>query len=192
MSRVCSEPGCDAPHDSRGLCKAHAAAARRSGALPVRQTRGLTPEQRLTEVGWDVTASGCWEWRGLRSRGYGVLSAGGSNHRAHRVAYVAAGNGLEADQVVCHRCDNPPCVNPAHLFAGTPGDNVADMTAKGRGNTTGLALGRPTPSLSADDVREIRERCARGETQAAVARRFGLRGGYVNNIVRGRRRAEVI
>lgn len=55
--------------------------------------------------------------------------------RAHRAAFVLHNGGrLSKDDFVCHRCDNPPCCNPAHLFKGTPGDNVRDMRVKGRGN----------------------------------------------------------
>lgn len=89
----------------------------------------------------------CWEWSGHRDqRGYG---RGGTNkaggYLAHRMAYMLhAGVALPDSTLVCHRCDNPPCCNPAHLFTGTHKDNAVDMAAKGRWkNHLGCGPGHP-------------------------------------------------
>jgi len=85
---------------------------------------------------------------------------------------------------VLHRCDNPPCCNPAHLFLGTQADNIADMIAKRRGGAvSGEAHYRA--KLTADQVSAIRARYAAGETQVALAREFGVSQTNISRIVRG-------
>ena len=193
--RGCSVPGCAREHDSRGYCKGHAAKARYAGLLEVVQVhhRDDSLVAKFRRIGWTVAESGCWEWNGARDQHcYGLVRAPhGVIKRAHRVAYESLVGSIPTGFFVCHHCDNPPCVNPAHLFAGTQAENVADMVRKGRANLSGLSLGRSDRRLTDDEVRDIRSRCSAGEPQISVARLYGVRGGYINNIIRGRRRTEV-
>lgn len=196
--RTCSIPECGRPHDSRGLCRQHADKARRSGALASIQARGPAGEpltDRINRIGWDVTPSGCWEWRGARNGGYGLVWEDSAPRRVTRMLFeLASGIPVDEGLVVMHSCDNPPCVNPAHLSLGTPADNIADMISKGRdnfGTPPRNGGGGRTPRLRVEDVRAIRTRVAAGESQAAVGADYGLRGGYINNIVHRRRWATV-
>ena len=93
----------------------------------------MTPEERFwTRVVGDL-ATGCWLWTGPRFReGYGSLSYGPLRIRAHRFSWELHVGPIPEGLVVCHRCDNPPCVRPDHLFLGTQSDNLHDAVAKGR------------------------------------------------------------
>ena len=120
-------------------------------------------------------ADECWPWMtALNEHGYGVFNVDGRIERAQRVAYYLTygywpENGL-------HRCDNPPCCNPAHVFDGTKADNMTDMVAKGRES-------RPWAKLTEAEVKDIRTRVRNGETQRTLALAYGLNGSTVSEIV---------
>jgi len=86
----------------------------------------------------------CWEWMAAMDRdGYGRINAGGRDEgelRAHRIAWEIANGPIPASIIVCHKCDNPSCVRPSHLYVGTIADNQRDMAARRRGNRSGVGL----------------------------------------------------
>lgn len=119
----------------------------------------------------------CWEWRASKRNGYGQINAISiglsSTEGAHRISfYIKHGH---FPKVVRHICDNPSCVNPAHLLGGTHQDNTDDMWARGRGNPQrGEASWFAT--MDEKQVREIRNKFSRGARACDIARQMGL--GY--------------
>lgn len=144
---------------------------------------------------WDnVDRSGgpdaCWPWtKSLGTWGYGQAfwdlgdGKGKRNVVASRAAWTIT-NGLPADGLcVLHRCDNRACCNPAHMFLGTKADNTADMIAKGR-HWCPRGPDNHAAKLTADQVREIRRRAARGEPLRRLSREFGVHNSGISRLVR--------
>jgi hypothetical protein len=98
----------------------------------------------------------CWEWQGTRSKGYGFFSLEGKMWTATRLLYTLTFPDWDGSGIICHHCDNPPCMNPAHLFLGTDATNALDKHAKGRAN---MPRGEKNwaAKLTPAQVREIRE-----------------------------------
>lgn len=134
---------------------------------------------------------GCWEWSASRDHhGYGRLQRGRQGEgiiKAHRASFEIHYGPIPEGLSICHMCDNPPCVNPEHLFAGTHRTNLRDASLKG---LLPKACGDASSVTYVPDsvVREIRERVARGERQRAVADDYGLTHNIVNSWVTGERR----
>ncbi len=101
----------------------------------------------------------CWLWTGCVQR-YGQFAPHQSRAiKAHRFSWIIHYGQIPEGMHVLHRCDNPPCVNPEHLFLGTHKDNMADMVSKGRQT---LGEDNPSAKLKGVDVRAIRNRCKEG------------------------------
>lgn len=108
----------------------------------------------------------------------------GGQHYAHRLAFEVFNGPLQRGLCVCHQCDNPKCVNPAHLFAGTKRDNTQDMLRKGRNrNVPHIGSANGFSRLNEAAVLEIRKLRAGGMTTQAIATRFGISQslGYPNH-----------
>lgn len=145
----------------------------------------------------DLSSSpdGCWPWtRGCDFDGYGRAWFRPRSRTAHRVAWEYAYGAIPPGLCVLHRCDNPPCCNPAHLFLGTQADNSADKVRKGRQAQGPRArpgrMRRGTEHYAAKltdaDIPLIRARSAAGETRASVAQSFGVSPQLIQGIFKRR------
>lgn len=126
----------------------------------------------------------CWEWMGSKRNGYGFISINNHIEYTHRISYELFIGKIPEDMCVLHRCDNPPCNNPDHLFLGTKGDNIRDCISKGRNNVaSGEKSGRA--KLTFNQVRKIRFDYKKGGiSQRELAKIFGVGKTIIGNIVR--------
>jgi hypothetical protein len=128
----------------------------------------------------------CWPWMGARSKGgYGRSRSGGE--LAHRIAWQLFHGSIPVGLSVCHHCDNPPCCNPAHLFLGTHGENMADRHRKGRSRGP-IGEAHPSAKLTEEDVREIRRlrSLSNPPTLKTLAMRYGVALQVIHNAAIGK------
>ena len=134
----------------------------------------------------------CWEWTGARLKsGYGWVGTPVGARSASRAAAYLSGlmDTLKNPLHVLHRCDNPPCCNPAHLFLGTPQDNVADRVAKGRSGSKPLH-GQTNGASKLTDVQvcQIRGMYRFAKfSQSQLAKIFSVHQPHISRIVNGLR-----
>lgn len=133
----------------------------------------------------------CWEWIGGTFGGkYGQFRVGPKKMRAHRVAWLIAGNAIPEGMILCHKCDNVKCVRVDHLFIGTHKDNAVDRERKGRGAGNRYAkvgmLGENNPAakLSRDQVNDIRHRIMNGEPCKILAADYSVCKSTIYTICR--------
>ena len=131
---------------------------------------------------WKNEKTGCIEWQGSRDKnGYGTLRAGRKDYKAHRAAFERTHGPIPKGMMVCHTCDNPPCCNVDHMFLGSASDNAQDCVSKSRhvhGSKSANA------KISDHIVRQIKARLKSGESQAAIARTFGIDQTTVSRVKR--------
>jgi len=134
--------------------------------------------------------SGCWEWTGNKNgSGYGLFMVRSPKKElAHRVSYRWDRGSLPPEKLVCHRCDNPGCVNPSHLFLGSARDNIIDMVEKGRGrHTSHPGESNGYSKLTEREVRSMRKLYeSRNMTQVEIAKMFDVSRALVSVVVNGK------
>jgi hypothetical protein len=143
-----------------------------------------------SEYFWEkVNKSGdCWEWTAARNKfGYGLFGVTGSRKMivAHRWSYIEENGPIPKGMCVCHRCDNPSCVRPDHLFLGTRADNNRDKKSKGReARLSGESNGNA--KLTREQVKDIRLRYNNGESTSLLGEEFSMSRQAINNVVSGK------
>lgn len=138
---------------------------------------------------WSIAekrSDGCWLWIASKDHGgYGRYKVNGVAVRAHRFAFELVNGAIPAGLIVCHRCDVPACVNPAHLFLGSHADNAKDKVQKGRVRPVrGSAC--PLAKLTEAQVFELRQRRANGAGVNYLARDYGVSPTTISRIVNGK------
>lgn len=182
--KCCSVDNCQRPSQAKGMCDLHYRRVLRHGSISKPYVSDLDRfEEKITYE----PMSGCWLWVGAvhGEFGYGSFRLGDSPKKAHRAAWVLYKGGIPEDLHVLHRCDNPGCVNPDHLFLGTHDDNMKDM--KGKGRTKFFhSEDHPNSKLTNVQVNEIRELNKKGISCIEIAKRFPIGKSMANYICNGR------
>ena len=137
------------------------------------------------------TPAGCLEWQGSRNDGgYGITGRYRRTNLVHRLVWMLTNGDIARGLVLCHSCDNPPCINIRHLFLGSHRDNVSDKIAKGR-QAHGHLYGEESPQSSFEDatVIDIFRWHEQGMSQTAIAKQLGCSQSLVSLILLRKKRA---
>lgn len=157
----------------------------------VPQRRSPTIVRYLAKVDRSAGNDGCWPWTGAKDQdGYGIFWDGtyrpngqGRYVRVTRWTYEQFIGRIPEGRQLLHACDNPPCVNPAHLSFGTCADNHGQREARGRG-VRAHGSSHVGAKLTEAEVIAIRERRSAGVPQIALAREYGVSAALICNIVK--------
>lgn len=174
---MCKFEGCNGKVSRVGLCAAHYEQFRKTGSMKPLQTQfhGLSELDRFFKWTEKGKAGDCWLWKGSRIQAgwHGQWRASdGSIELAHRAAWRMMKSDIPDGLCVLHRCDNPICVNPTHLWLGSRADNMHDMWAKGRARpATSRGEKHGNAKLTSDLVRDIRKS---SEADSELAARLNL------------------
>lgn len=133
----------------------------------------------------------CWEWQAATNRkGYGVINIKASLFLASRISWFIKNGNTHENLLVCHKCDNPPCVNPNHLFLGTIKDNAIDMSRKGRSRKGRKSLYRGTliksSVLKEEDVLQIKKLLQKNMTCVEISKIYNVTPEAISSIKTGK------
>lgn len=182
--RTCAFEGCGKPLKAAGYCTGHYRQAKAGESLrPLqKQVHGLSEEKRFMALADVKSVKECWNWKSSRrSDGYGQWRRStGQIELAHRASWRLFRTEIPKGAFILHRCDNPSCVNPSHLFLGSQADNMVDMWNKGRarpGMSRGEAHGMS--KLTAAAVRKIR---ASQQSGVDLAAKYGVSPSTISDV----------
>ncbi len=130
-----------------------------------------------------VDDNGCWIWEGALLRGgYGGINVSKKSHQVHRYMWELVNGEIPKGMLVCHKCDNPPCCNPSHLFLGSHKTNAEDKVSKNR-----QSRGESNKSkLTLEEVKKIKEMLESGVSHRGIAAEFGVGKTAITYINTGR------
>lgn len=131
--------------------------------------------------GCKKTENGCWVWQKLKAGDYGKVRWKQKTISAHRASYMAFNGEIPKGKWVCHSCDNPICVNPDHLWIGTPKENAMDKERKGRGTYRDKNV---FGKHSAEQIEEIKNLKKEGFTYARLCRIFNCTTSHIYNVIK--------
>ena len=182
--KLCEIDNCERKRFGKGLCNMHYSRMRRHGTT---DHSWLVRGDREAAFWSKVDKSGeCWEWMGAKNaQGYGLFhrTGGGNNIRAHTHSLeIATGTKYEKGMDTCHTCDNPSCVNPAHLYFGSRQQNIDDAWSRGR---FPVGEDRPAAKVTELDVVAIRNEYAAGAEVDDLCATYGLKKSTIRCIVLG-------
>lgn len=191
MEMTCDVEGCSQQRSARGWCVKHYNQWYRTGSVSLLIGNESRLSQGSPDAFWSRVERGgpddCWPWKEYIGRaGYGTVKWIGKVSRAHRIAYLLANGPYSDDLFICHRCDNPPCCNPAHLYAGSPADNMRDRGDRTgfSGNATTRGVVHPKAKLNDESVLAIRQRFREGETSTTLGKEYGVHPSTIMQVVR--------
>ncbi len=183
MKKLCSINGCNSDLYQSKYCSKHYKRWYRYGD-PLRE-RPTVIERFFDKIEL-IPFSSCWYWMGhLDKDGYGSMKIKKKVVRAHRYSYAVHNGPILDGRIIMHSCDNPSCVNPSHLSAGTNAENSRDMVKKGRTNAP-YGESAHNSKLKNTDVIKIKELSV-ALSQSKIARIFCIDQSSVSRIISGKR-----
>lgn len=152
----------------------------------------IIPEDEVADRFWSKVkkfpehVTDCWLWWAAKSsEGYGRFRVNGKLESPHRMVYEWYHGEIPKGYDICHHCDNPSCVNPDHLFAGTRSDNMLDASKKGLLNPA-KGEGHPFSKLRKADVKRIKQLLKRGRSYRSIADLFDVSADTISDIALGK------
>jgi hypothetical protein len=189
----CSIENCENKYSGKGFCQKHYDNNKNHGDPLAGKTNSQSKagtKEYISENS-EIDINGCWIWKRSKIKGYGYPGFKGKSIRAHRLSYLTFVGEIPNNLHVLHNCDNPPCVNPKHLFLGTHQDNMKDRNnknrqAKGENQGNSKLLQKEVDEIRILWSAELAER-AKGKgaqlTQKELAKRFGVSQMQISDIL---------
>ena len=176
--KTCSYKGCDKKHYAKGFCRNHYTNLR-TRDTPDYAYIPSAMERLMSKV--TISENGCWEYGGVTTKwGYGAICSDGKTFSAHRFMFENKFSAIPEGLWVLHKCDNPGCVNPEHLFLGTTQQNTKDRNAKNR-QARGVSHGRA--KMSEEDVLSMRSQHKNGVPVKELAVKYSISLGNAYAII---------